>query len=997
MKSIKRFLAAFIAAVVFLSFPVGAVEPADAAPETTWETVPETTAETVLETTPETTAAETIPTEPEQTQSVKTQPEETLPPEPTLPARVDGEWNLYFGQLHAHTNLSDGYGSVEEAFSHAAGVENLDFFAVTDHSNSFDNADAGSILLDGSLISSEWASGKAAAAAVTCESFVGIFGYEMTWQEGRGLGHINTFGTPGWQSRNQPGFSTLKDYYQALTLVPGAVSQFNHPGPDYGEFDNFAHHSPEYDRVMALLEVGGEGGFTAYRYYTKALDAHWHVAPTNSQNNHNGAWGDANDARTVVLAKKLTEESLCEAMGQRRVYATEDGDFSLSYRLDGTIMGSFVPKQETHRVQLNLSDPTDTGTVKIDVIVDGGKAAASAELEAPSGAVTLTVPGGFRYYYLRLTQSDGDIAVTAPVWVEDNADVGIGSFGADTLVPTAEEPLNLVLQIFNGEKTDAVLSSIEVYAGEERIYVNPEPVTAAAGIGLTLAIPYTASQPGTLEFRAVVAGQIAGEGRNWEEKLVLSFLPSLLTADIVIDGNHGGADAENFHNLITLAGHAGMQAAIFREEIPEAGEILLIPPPQKEFSEGFLSEAAAFAQRGGTVILWGAAELESAVREQNRLLSSLGSTMRLRPDVALDEIHNGGAPETLYPVTFNPASPWSSGLVYEQVYCHDRGCTVDPGSGIWIVRGHTTTRSSLTGETAPVLLAAEVLPGGGSVMAAGSGFLSDDAMPIPQNRWEAPRINHTVWQNLLGVRSENLPVTAIERVRKGKPGEIFRIRGYATSGTTNKFNTFPDSLYLQDETGGIGVIRFYDMGLALGTPVELVGRLDKKNGNPVLDLIDYRILPEAHKRVVSQTLSLQEAMDYEKRGGSLVQVEAQVCAVTLTDDGRGVCRFTLTDKGGDRAVVLIEENILSGSRGTNSLASQVKIGRTVRVQGIVNLDSNGVRVLRVRNCEEVVYVPPVPRPGENPPTGDGIFLPAALPGICLLALAALWREKKKIT
>ena len=42
------------------------------------------------------------------------------------------DWNVYFGQLHAHTNLSDGTGSVEEAFDHASKVENLDFFAVTD-------------------------------------------------------------------------------------------------------------------------------------------------------------------------------------------------------------------------------------------------------------------------------------------------------------------------------------------------------------------------------------------------------------------------------------------------------------------------------------------------------------------------------------------------------------------------------------------------------------------------------------------------------------------------------------------------------------------------------------------------------------------------------------------------------------------------------------------------------------------------------------------------
>ena len=50
-----------------------------------------------------------------------------------------GDYQLYFGQLHAHTNLSDGTGTVEQAYDHASKVENLDFLALTDHSNSFDN------------------------------------------------------------------------------------------------------------------------------------------------------------------------------------------------------------------------------------------------------------------------------------------------------------------------------------------------------------------------------------------------------------------------------------------------------------------------------------------------------------------------------------------------------------------------------------------------------------------------------------------------------------------------------------------------------------------------------------------------------------------------------------------------------------------------------------------------------------------------------------------
>ena len=169
----------------------------------------------------------------------------------------DLDWNLYFGQLHAHTDISNGAGSVEEAFQYASQVDGLDFFAVTDHSDSFDNADMGTIDADGADISADWAAGKQAAASVTNGDFVGLFGFEMTWPEDKQLGHISTFNTPGWQTRDQADFenvpTALENYYKALTSVPGSVSQFNHPDTVHGDFERFDHYSPQYDAVVSLL------------------------------------------------------------------------------------------------------------------------------------------------------------------------------------------------------------------------------------------------------------------------------------------------------------------------------------------------------------------------------------------------------------------------------------------------------------------------------------------------------------------------------------------------------------------------------------------------------------------------------------------------------------------------------------------------------------------------------------------------------------------------
>lgn len=99
----------------------------------------------------------------------------------------------------------------------------------------------------------------------------------------------------------------------------------------------------------------------------------WHVAPTNNQNNHKGQWGDASEARTVVLAKSLTEEALYAAMKDRRVYATQDSDLAIYYELNGTVMGSIIPKSESAAVTVFLNDPTDEAIGSVEVVATAGQ------------------------------------------------------------------------------------------------------------------------------------------------------------------------------------------------------------------------------------------------------------------------------------------------------------------------------------------------------------------------------------------------------------------------------------------------------------------------------------------------------------------------------------------------------------------------------------------------------------------------------------------------
>ena len=925
------------------------------------------------------------------------------------------DWNVYFGQLHAHTNLSDGTGSVEEAFDHASKVENLDFFAVTDHSDSFNNADAGAIDTDGAGISTGWAAGKQAAASVTNGNFVGLFGFEMTWPEDKQLGHISTFNTPGWQTRDQEDFenvpTALEHYYKALTTVPGSVSQFNHPDTIHGDFERFDHYSPEYDEAVSLLEIAGEDGAVDCEYYHLALDKGWHVAPTNNQNNHNGQWGDASRARTVILAETLTEEALYDAMKDRRVYATQDSDLTVYYTLNGAVMGSILPKSEEAEITVFLSDPTDEAIGNVEVVADGGAVLVSEYVGTPSQVLELPVSGGYNYYYLRITQPDGDVAVTAPVWMDGYDDIGIESFTSDTLTPVRDEEIKLTVTLYNDEPVDFLVESLKLYAGGKEVCAVSNPGTAAGMGTLSHTFSYAHPELGVTKLRVVAIGSVNGESRTYDKTLSLSFRVPEQVKHIAVDASHDNSGTGNLKRLAEIAAQNSISVKKFETELPENSDLLLITAPSKPFDEEFVEKVRTFAESGGTVILCGQADLGDlsglhTSGELNRLLEAMGATVRLNDDTAWDEENNSGTPDAVSANVFNPGGDLTRSLKPEQTYTQRAGCTVNPGSGTWLVKGRSTTHGvdadgdgQDTGENA-VLLACEELANGGKVYVSGGLFLEDSAMKEPDNVWKSVSGNQGIVEALLKIERAAYPeLVTIGEMRSGKDEEVYHIRGWATSGTSRPGNSFSDTIYLQDDTGGVALEPFTEDGIEVGTPIEVVGRKEISSGNVVLKIIDYdKKLDEPLYNYTPETTSNKDAMDYDANGGRLMQVEGKVTDVTPTNRGKGVSRITLKDGNGDLAEILIEDDIVSGADGENDLASQVKEGRTVRAIGILHLDSVGTPVLRVRNCDEVVYVPPVPvslGSRRNPRTGDLIWIAVGVMVLSGIGLAVLLNKKKR--
>ena len=431
----------------------------------------------------------------------------------------EGGATLYFGQIHSHTaEYSDGAGTLEQAYEHSYEADDVDFMIVTDHSNYFDTTkknstasyyDLSTLAASTDGTTTKWEEARATAKYYN-EKYNGemvcAYGYEMTWSGGPG--HTNSFNTFGVVSRNNTSLNNKTNYagmflYNDLMVyanqgkdINGAslynddgtpitegvrtkyiesapvVSQFNHPGVTFGNFGDFTGYTALRDSVLCLVEVGnGEGKVGGSSYwpsiseYDLALTQGWHVAPTNNQDNHKGNWGDSNTCRDVILTDDFSEEGLYHAMAARRVYSTEDQNFEIYYTLTAngteytmgdvaTISKEDQPKQVTLNYQINDPDSKDViGTVY--VIGENGQILGSKSYTGNSCKDSITVNNSAAYYYLKVVQKDGEIAVTAPVWTSESTPVNV-AVATDAAVSVQGTPENITASVTNGSESETI-------------------------------------------------------------------------------------------------------------------------------------------------------------------------------------------------------------------------------------------------------------------------------------------------------------------------------------------------------------------------------------------------------------------------------------------------------------------------------------------------------------------------------------------------------------
>lgn len=651
----------------------------------------------------------------------------------------EATFQRYFGQLHSHTQYSDGAGSLDSALAYVKALPdnaNVDFVAFTDHSNYFDKSGAANpegALYDMSLASAAsqnlWNEYKNAVATFNADnagSMVAIAGFEMTWSGGPG--HINTFNTPGIVSRNNTTLNNktkdagLQAYYKLLSQTEGvdSISQFNHPGTTFGNFIDFGYWDAVVDTRMYMVEVGngegqiGAGGYyPSYEQYIMALDKGWHVAPTNNQDNHKGRWGNANDARDVILTDDFTEDGIYAALRARRMYATEDKNLEIDYTVNGNMMGSIIDVPEKLNFEISFNDPDRTDSIaKVELVVNSGKVAYTWDSAADlaKGSVSVELAPEYTYYFVRVTEGDGDLAVTAPVWVGESLKLGISKAECGTSTPVTNEELTITTTFFNSEAKPATIKSITYAIGGEPIGTATDPITLAASSTQDVEFKYTPTKARIMTVKITAVIEQDGKEYTFTKDVTLDVLDASKLVYIGIDASHyneyvAGNYKDSMGNFGELAAEYSVRTVTLKtsEELiaacsnPKYKALILTAPSRrleaaqkdpKTYSEAELNAIKAFNAAGGMVVLAGWSDnyenydviqknpaIKHMAATQNEVLAELGSSLRISDDATYDDERSaadGVDKWRLYFSSYNMENPLLKGVEFDAEHPYDK-------------------------------------------------------------------------------------------------------------------------------------------------------------------------------------------------------------------------------------------------------------------------------------------------------------------------------------
>ena len=331
----------------------------------------------------------------------------------------------WWGDLHMHSNVSHcsihaGFHSteLEEKYRFCRDVGNLDFAMVTDHD---------------SMSDFEWfRTRKEAAFHNRSGDFIAFSGFEwtssmMTDQEN--FGHRNVLFTDDNQPLlrcRAPESDTPELLWRNLDSEHSMTIP-HHPSCTEHLF-SWDHYHPDFDRLAEIFQVRGADEYNDCPMYPdnygrsvtkdhsvgEALRRGYRIGFT-SGGEHEGV------GVTAVYAEELTRESIFAALKARHTYGTTGAHIALDFRVNGHLMGEEIPCVETPSVQIRVRGTCEISNIRLmrdgESIHEWNDPDIGAEIDWVDTSLCGDEMTKSHYYYAAITQSDGEMAWSSPVFL----------------------------------------------------------------------------------------------------------------------------------------------------------------------------------------------------------------------------------------------------------------------------------------------------------------------------------------------------------------------------------------------------------------------------------------------------------------------------------------------------------------------------------------------------------------------------------------------------
>lgn len=351
-------------------------------------------------------------------------------------------YNYYFGNIHAHSSYSDGNKDSSTSllttplqdFNYANASQHIDFYGISEHNHFSAGMKSPSYYHQGIID---------ADAATTDGSFVALYG--MEWGVISGGGHVIVYGYDsliGWDANDYDVFVAKNDYtrlWQKINEKQGAFAYLAHPDPsDFGGlFGNPVDLSAD-NAIVGLAGRSGPAFSTNTTYsnpstsnniadYNNALKLGYHLGVGLDHDTHNSVFGRQTSGRLVVMAASLTRNSILEAFRKMRFYCSDDWNVKVNFTISNQPMGSIVTQTGAATINVSITDPDISEAVSSIAVYYGtpGSGSNPTILNSVTNSSLLSYTHTLAnnatcYYYLKITQADGDVIWTSPIWYTRN-------------------------------------------------------------------------------------------------------------------------------------------------------------------------------------------------------------------------------------------------------------------------------------------------------------------------------------------------------------------------------------------------------------------------------------------------------------------------------------------------------------------------------------------------------------------------------------------------